>query len=205
MIRRIPVLLLSFVLTLAQGQQRRNPQEYIKCLESPERVKRLQVEQVIESLQLSPGQRVADLGSGSGLFTRPLAQKVAKEGVVYAVDIDPALLEHVSKTAREQGVENVQTVKADEDDPKLPEPVDLIFICDTLHHIQNQSAYVKTLRRYLRPSGRIVVIDFRDRWPSGHEEMKYTVQQLDGWMSGAGYSKIANHDFLENAFFLIYR
>lgn len=205
---REQLLATLLVLPLAvaqQGQPHRNPQEYIKCLESAERVERLQVDRVIETLQVQRGQHIADLGSGSGLFTRPLAREVGEEGILYAVDIDPALLEHVRQTAQSQGLANVQTVLAAEDDPQLPAPVDLVFICDTLHHIAGQEAYLKNLRRYLRPLGRIAVIDFKDEWPGGHEKMRYSTEELDGWMTSAGYSKVANHDFLENAFFVIYQ
>lgn len=203
--RRFLVLPAFLLLFPALAQQRRNPQEYIKCLESPERVKRLQVEQVIQLLQVSPGQRIADLGSGSGLFTRPLAKVVGERGMVYAVDVDPALLEHVRETAAAEALQNVSTILAAESDPQIPEPVDLIFICDTLHHIGGPAAYVKGLRRYLRPGGRIAVIDFNEKWPEGHENMKYTAEQLDEWMTAAGFSKTGGYGFLENAFFVVYQ
>ena len=156
-----------------EGQQaQRTPEEYAKFLEGAERVQRMQVPRVVAALELTPGMKVADIGSGSGLFTRPIAQAVAPGGTAYAVDIDAALLKIVARSAREAKLDNVVTVVGGAADPKLPEPVDVIFICDTLHHIGGQAAYLKNLRKHLRPGGRIAVIDFDERWPDGHEPMR---------------------------------
>lgn len=191
----------------AQGQSRggRTPDEYIKLLESERRIEGLQVTRVIESLSVKPGQRIADIGAGSGVFTRPLARKTGDKGVVYAIDIDQELLKHVEKTAQEQKLANVKTILAAETDPKLPELVDLMVIIDTLHHIGNQAAYLKGLKKYLKPDGRIAIIDFSKNWPAGHEKMAYTVDDLDGWMTAAGFKRVEKHDFLDNNFFVVYR
>jgi len=213
--KRLSILLLA-LLTIAgyaqqtqppQGQSRggRTPDEYIKLLESERRLEGLQVTRVIESLNVKPGQRIADIGSGSGVFTRPLAKKAGDKGMVYAIDIDQELLKHVEKTAQEQKLANVKTILAAEADPKLPEPVDLMVIIDTLHHIGNQAAYLKGLKKYLKPDGRIAIIDFSKDWPAGHEKMIYTVETLDGWMSAAGFKRVEKHDFLDNNFFVVYR
>jgi ubiquinone/menaquinone biosynthesis C-methylase UbiE len=186
-----------------QGQ--RNPEDYAKLLEGAERVAKLQVTRVIEALELTPGMKVADIGSGSGLFTRPIAQAVAPGGTAYAVDIDAGLLEIVARRGREAGIDNIVTVRGDAGDPRLPELVDLAFICDTLHHIQGQAAYLKNLRKHLRPGARVAIIDFSDQWPEGHESMRYSLEQLDGWMAAAGFTRMAVHDWLDNSFFAIYR
>jgi cyclopropane fatty-acyl-phospholipid synthase-like methyltransferase len=190
-----------------QGQSRgnRTPDEYIKLLESESRIGGLQVTKVIEALKVTPGDRICDLGSGSGLFTRPLAQKAGAKGVVYAIDIDAELLKHVEQTARQQNLTTIKTLLASETDPKLPESVDLITIIDTLHHIGNQETYLKGLKKYLKPGGRIAIIDFSKNWPAGHEKMAYTVKDLDGWMSAGGYKRIEQYDFLDNNFFVVYQ
>jgi ubiquinone/menaquinone biosynthesis C-methylase UbiE len=190
---------------LAAAQQaQRTPEEYAKFLEGADRVARMQVPRVVEALGLKPGMSVADLGSGSGLFTRPLAKAVLPGGVAYAVDIDPALLTIVERSAKDAGITNITTVLAATDDPKLPQPVDLIFICDTLHHIGNQGPYTKKLRQYLKPGGRIAIIDFSERWPDGHEPMRYSLHQLEGWMKDAGFARTQSLDWLENSFFVFY-
>jgi cyclopropane fatty-acyl-phospholipid synthase-like methyltransferase len=189
------------------GQSRggRSAEDYIKLLESERRIEGLQVTKVVEALKVRPDDRVCDLGSGSGLFTRPLARKAGGKGVVYAVDIDSELLKHVELTAQEQKLANIKPILASETDPKLPEPVDLITIIDTLHHIGNQAEYLKGLKKYLRPGGRVAVIDFSRDWPAGHEKMVYTVSDLDGWMTAAGFKRVEQHDFLDNNFFVVYR
>jgi ubiquinone/menaquinone biosynthesis C-methylase UbiE len=198
----VPVCV-AMALTIAA--QQRNPEDYAKLLEGAERVARMQVPRVVTALGLEPGMVVADIGSGSGLFTRPIAKAIAPGGVAYAVDIDAGLLTIVARTATEHQVPNIRIVQAEPADPKLPEPVDIALICDTLHHIGQQGTYLRTLKRYLKPGGRVAVIDFSDEWPNGHESMRYSREQLDGWMKDAGYTLTAEHDWLENSFFLIYR
>lgn len=203
--KRLAMLLtlIALAATTAFAQQR-SAEEYIKLLESERRVAGLQVDKVIETLKLKSDRKIADIGSGSGLFTRPLAKKAGK-GVVYAVDIDQKLLDHVAKTSADEKLSNVKTILAAEDDPKLPEPVDLIVIIDTMHHIANQPTYVKTLKKYLRKDGRIAIIDFSKTWPAGHEKMIYKLEDLDGWMKAAGYKQVETYDFLDNNFFVVYR
>jgi len=196
---------ISVVSLTAQAQQRRTAEEYIKLLESESRISGLQIEKVIGTLRVSPGQKVADIGSGSGLFTRPIAKAVGVNGTVFAVDVDPELLKHVEKSASRLRMSNIKTVLAPYDDPKIPEKVDLIVIIDTVHHIQNQGAYLKKLRQYMNPGARVAIIDFSNDWPAGHENMRYTVEDLQGWMSAAGFKQIEKHDFLENNFFLVFQ
>lgn len=185
-------------------QQQRTPEEYAKFLEESQRVARLQVPRVVAALELKPGMTVADLGAGSGLFTRPIAKAIAP-GRVYAVDIEPKLLTIIAASSKDAGLSNVETVLGAAGDPKLPAPVDRILICDALHHIANQAAYLKTLRKYLAPGGRIAVIDYRTNWPEGHEKLQYTNAQFEGWMADAGWTRVASHDWIQDSFFVIYR
>ncbi|HSC28466.1 MAG TPA: methyltransferase domain-containing protein [Vicinamibacterales bacterium] len=206
-LRRVRVARAALLLALAAGSsaQQRSPEDYAKLLEGAERVARMQVPRVVDALQLQPGMKVADLGSGSGLFTRPIAKGIAPGGIAYAVDIDRGLLQIVERSARDSGIDNIRSVLAGADDPRLPEQVDLVLICDTLHHIPDRGAYLQGLRKYVGPGGRVAVIDFSERWPEGHESMRYTAVQLESWMKDAGFVRIASHDWLENAFFLMYR
>ena len=111
-------------------------------------------------LDLKPGMVVADIGAGSGLFSRPLAKAVAPAGKVYAVDIQQDLLDHINQRDKEENIRNIQTVLGEFDDPKLPaKDVDLAFINDVLHHIQHRAVYLKALGTYVKPSGRIAIIE----------------------------------------------
>jgi ubiquinone/menaquinone biosynthesis C-methylase UbiE len=200
----VVVLALSGIVPRAQSPQQRDPEEYAKFLEGAARVARMQVPRVVDALELKPGMKVADIGSGSGLFTRPIARAVAPGGVAYAVDVDEGLLKVVTRTAAGEKIGNLRAVIAAPRDPGLPEPVDLAFICDTLHHIEEPAAYLKTLKKYLKPGGRVAIIDFAAQWPQGHESMRYSAADLEGWLTAAGFSRVASHDWLENSFFVVY-
>ena len=162
------------------------------------------VVRIVEALMIVPGQKIADVGSGDGPFIFPLARQTAETGVVYAVDINARALRKVEILAQNSGVGNVRTVLAAEADPKIPEPVDLVFMSATLHHIKDRPSYLRTLRRYLKAAGRIAVIDPTDRWPPFHGRMKYTLDELDGWMQEAGYRLVEKYDFVPHCFFVIY-
>ena len=86
-------LIAAFALSLTASAQQTDPEAYAKTLEGAARVARMQVPRVIETLVIPPGSKVADIGSGSGLFSRPIAQHIGRAGVLYAVDIDPGMLE----------------------------------------------------------------------------------------------------------------
>jgi arsenite methyltransferase len=203
--RWLAAAVVSLCAVVSLSAQQRDPEQYARMLESRERVEQMQVDRVVAALGLSPGDTVADLGSGSGLFTRPLASAVGPGGVAYAVDIDERLLKIVEQSAAGAHIANIRTVHAAADDPKLPSPVDLIFICDTFHHLPDKPVYAKTLARYVKPGGRVAVIDFAAHWPSGHEAMQYTRADLDGWMAAAGFTPAKTFDFPADSFFVIYR
>ncbi len=179
--------------------------EYIKILEDPHRIDHLDPPAIIRELGLRPGDVAADIGSGSGLFTRPMARAVLPTGRVYAVDIDKDLLAHVAATARDQGIANIVPVLAEEDSPTLaPESIDLALICDTLHHISHKEEYLSNVRACLKKGGRLAVIDFSDGWPEGHESMRFSMRDLDSWTAEAGFVKIAEYHTIPGNFFRVY-
>ena len=144
------VLIAGAVATVARAQLgARSTEEWLKTLDSQNRVARLKVDEAVAALKLKPGDVVADIGAGSGVFTLPLA-KVVPAGRVYAVDIDQGLVDHIAKKAAEAKAANVRAVLGGFTDPKLPaRDVDVAFIYDVLHHIEDRSGYLKTLAPYL--------------------------------------------------------
>ena len=195
----------AVLVTAVTAAQQRDPKQYQQVLENPDRLAALQVDRVVKALELRPGIRVADLGAGTGVFTVPMAKAVGGSGKVYAIDVDSGLLAIVAQKAKAQGLANVETVVAGATDPRQPEPVDLLFICDTMHHLPEQGSYVRQFAKLLRPGGRVVVIDFAEgHWPGGHEEFAITPSQVDGWMQAAGFRRTARHTFLETNFFHVY-
>jgi ubiquinone/menaquinone biosynthesis C-methylase UbiE len=197
------LVLAAMAVIAAQG---RDPKQYQQTLENPERIAGLQVDRVIKTLDLKPGMRIADVGAGTGVFSLPFAKAVGPSGKVYAIDVDSGLLAIVKEKATGAGVANIDTIVAGATDPKVPEPVDLLFICDTMHHLPNQAEYVKQFAKLLKPGGRVAVIDFKEgNWPAGHDSFKITPAQVDEWMQAAGLARSAAHDFLATNFFHEYR
>ncbi len=190
----------------AIAAQGRDPKQYQQTLENPERIAGLQVERVVKTLDVKPGMRIADVGAGTGLFSLPFAKAVGPSGKVYAIDVDAGLLAIVKEKANGAGLANIETIVAGATDPKVPEPVDLLFICDTMHHLPNQAEYVKQFAKLLKPGGRVAVIDFKEgNWPAGHDSFRITPAQVDEWMQAAGLTRSAAHDFLATNFFHEYR
>ncbi|MBI2819696.1 MAG: class I SAM-dependent methyltransferase [Acidobacteria bacterium] len=134
--------------------------EWIPHLEDPQRVAGLKIDEVVQIIGVKPGMVVADIGSGSGVFTRPFAKAAGPTGKAIAVDIDSALLSYVSERAAKEGVRNIETHLAVPDDAKLSGPiVDVAFFHDVLHHIEHSDVYMKNLAKYIKPDGRIVIIE----------------------------------------------
>jgi ubiquinone/menaquinone biosynthesis C-methylase UbiE len=190
----------------------RKAEEWVTTLEGPQRVSSQKVEQVISRLNLKPGMTVADIGAGSGLFSRPLAKAVAPAGRVYAVDIQQDLLDYINKRDKDENIRNVQTVLGEFNDPKLPaRDVDLAFINDVLHHIQNRAVYLKALGSYLKPSGRIVIIEMDKNDPNtphkNQPELLVSREQILQWMSDAGFNLAQEHPdmFPGTKWFLVFK
>ncbi|MFN7949707.1 MAG: methyltransferase domain-containing protein [Blastocatellia bacterium] len=117
-------------------------------------------DEVIKVLNLKPGAVVADVGAGSGYFTRRLARAVGDKGRVYAVDVDAEILSWLKDEAGKMKLSNVEIVISKDDDPMLkPDSVDLIFVCDTAHHIANRVPFYRKLAAALKKGGRFVNLD----------------------------------------------
>jgi ubiquinone/menaquinone biosynthesis C-methylase UbiE len=184
----------------------RPAEEWIKTLESTNRVQGLKIAETVTALKLKPGQIVADIGAGTGVFSLPLARAVRPGGTMYAVEVDEKLLEHILETAGEQGVSNIQPVFGEYDDPLLPVEIDLAFIHDVLHHIEKRDIYLKHLAGYLKPSGRIAVIDFK-AGVGGHRNdaaMQLSQEQVTAMMAQAGLKPVEDIGLFEDKWFVIY-
>lgn len=181
-------------------------EEWINSLETPTRLNSLKIAETMKALALKPGQTVADIGAGSGVFTRRMANAVKPGGTVYAVDVDEALLAHVAESATEEGIGNVQTVFADYDDPSLPESVDLALIYDTLHHIEHRDVYLKKLAGYLKPGGRVALVDFKPELGEHKDDptLQITQEQATALMTGAGLKQLEVIDLAPDRYFVIY-
>jgi ubiquinone/menaquinone biosynthesis C-methylase UbiE len=199
----IPMLLIFATAALGQGAHPHHPMpadEYAKMLEDPARDVWQMPDEVVVALDLKPGQSIADIGAGSAYFARRFARHV---DTVYAVDIDEKLL----AIARNKVPENVKTILAAPDDPRLPpSAVDTVFFCDVLHHIENRPAYYAKLSKALKPGGRIVVIDFHTKpLPVGPPPaMKLSDEQVIAEFKKAGFSLSKRLDTLPYQYFLFF-
>ncbi len=166
-----------------------------------------QPERVIEVLGIEPGDRVADLGSGSGYFTLRLSKAVGPEGRVYAVDVDEDMNAYLRERVALAGAANVEVVLGRFEDPLLPDgSIDLVLTVDTYHHIDDRPAYFRKLQRDLAPGGRVAVIDFDGRkgWfvrLLGHSTPRDVLVRE---MREAGYEISEEHDFIDRQSFVIF-
>jgi ubiquinone/menaquinone biosynthesis C-methylase UbiE len=135
--------------------------EFIKRFESESREIYAQREAIVGALGLRPGMAVADVGAGTGLFTRLMADKVGPAGTVYAVEISAPFLRHIAEQAKARHQPQVKTVRGAQNRTNLaPGSVDLVFICDVYHHVEQPDPWLATIHSALRPGGRLVLIEF---------------------------------------------
>ena len=152
-----------------------NVDKMIKRFEMESREVYLKRKEIVAACDIKPGDVVADVGAGTGVFTRLFTESVGDEGWVYAVDIAPRLVGHIVSQAEESGRTNVTGVVCAENSISLPaNSVDLVFLCDTYHHFEFPKTSLASINKALRPGGRLVLIDFERiegksrKWLMGH-------------------------------------
>jgi ubiquinone/menaquinone biosynthesis C-methylase UbiE len=181
-----------------------DPERYAKSFDDPARDEWQMPARVLDTLALAPGQVVADIGAGTGYFSVRLARTAAKPKV-YAVDVEKSMVEYVRQRAAKEGLTQVVAVQGSPSSANLPEPVDVVLIVDTYHHIPDRPAYFRALRKSMKPSGRLAIIDFRKGAPSGPpEHFRFTPDQITSELKQAGFRLQAQHDFLPRQLFLVY-
>jgi len=136
-------------------------QKYIDFLERSDRATWQKPDAVITELHLSGNEKIADVGAGSGYFTFRFARAVP-EGTVYAIDIEPEMLRHIHHKAMTGGIRNISVIKSTPDNPAVPPGVDLVFVCDVLHHVKEPEAWLKKLSMQIKKGARLAVIEFRE-------------------------------------------
>ncbi|HYO55946.1 class I SAM-dependent methyltransferase [Archangium sp.] len=181
-----------------------NAEEWAKRFEEPGRDTWQKPDEVVKALALPPDAKVADIGAGTGYFAARLA-RVVPQGRVYGVDIEPDMARYLGERAKREGLSNLEAVLGEPADPKLPEPVDVVLIVDTYHHIGDRVAYMRRLEKVLRPGGRVVIIDFREESPKGPpRHHKLSPARVQGELEAAGYRLAQTHDFLPDQYFLVF-
>ncbi|MBX6392557.1 MAG: class I SAM-dependent methyltransferase [Burkholderiales bacterium] len=176
---------------------------WARIFDNPDRDTWQKPEEVIRALELKPDAAVADIGAGTGYFAVRLARAVPN-GRVYAVDVEQEMVAYLEKRARHEGLSNLQPVPAEPDDARLPEPVDLVLMVNTYHHIEDREEYFARLAKLLKPGGRLAIIDFRPDAPIGPpKRVRIEAEKVIEELQEAGYTLSTRHDFLPHQYFLI--
>lgn len=169
-----PIVASMFALALAQAQEfdlttinagYKDPnlqvEVWVDRLESEGREAFDFREAIADSIGLIPGQAIADVGAGTGLYTPLLAARVGAQGRVYAVDIVPKFIEHITEQAGHRGLSQVTAVLGTDVSANLPPAsVDVVFVCDAYHHFEDYDAMLQSIHQALRPAGKLVIVDF---------------------------------------------
>lgn len=211
---RVPKLIFIVLLGLVGGRseeaaaERPTSEPYagdLAIFEGPERAQKLQVERVMDLLGIKRGTLVADIGAGSGWFTVRSARRVGKEGLVYAVEINPKYVRHIKRRAKREKLANIRTVLGKPDDPLLPRTsVDAVLLLKTYHEIAQPVAFLRRLRPALRPGARLGIIDRGGKGNDHGLDADVVVKEA----AQAGFTLVAQHDFVKSDsvdYFLIFQ
>jgi len=139
--------------------------QYIARLEDPKRDEWQKPDDVLKILDLQEGQVIADIGAGSGYFTTRFARALdSLRGRVMALDVDEGMVTHLRQRLTQEQLNNVTVMHVPAHDPLLiDQSLDVAFICDTYHHIEDREVYMRKVRKALKPNGRVVIVDFYKR------------------------------------------
>lgn len=191
--------------TTAPHQRFDDVSYWVKVFEDPARDAWQKPDEVIKALDLKKGDVIADLGAGTGYFTRRLAVAVGPEGHAVGLEVEPGMVEHMKKDAEKLELPNYLSKLIPYDDARLePRSVDMVFICDTYHHIENRVEYLKKLAKGLKSDGRVVVVDFHKKQlpvgpPPDHKLSEEAVLQE---FQDAGYRVVRTHCILPYQYFI---
>lgn len=162
---------------------------------------------VVAVVGARPGMIVGDLGPGAGHFTLRLARAVEPDGIVYALDASERTLADLRHEAVERGITTIRTVLVRRDRLAIPDPVELLFVSATYHHLPDPSRYFAAARSQLRPGARVVVLEARRegmlaRWLGRHATSPRRVQHE---MADAGYRLVTTHDVVQGYWFGVFQ
>jgi len=182
-----------------------NAEEWARQFDDPKRDAWQEPDKVLDALQLAPDAIVADLGAGTGYFSVRIAKRVPR-GKVFAVDIEPEMLRHLEARKHQERLHVLDPVQASANSANLPEPVDLVLVVDTYHHIDDRTAYFAKLGQALRPGGRLAIIDYKvDASEGPPVEFRMPPEKVTAEVEAAGYRLVATHAFLSRQYFLVFQ
>ena len=166
--------------------------EWVARFERPGREVYDQRHQIVTATGIEAGMEVADIGAGTGLFTRLFSPRVGTQGRVIAVDISRVFVENILRMAHQQGLSNVEGIVNTARDVSLPaNSIDVAFLCDTYHHFEYPMSTMHSIHRALRSGGTLVVIDFR----------RTVIKEIEA----AGFQLVERQKFLKINYFLRFK
>ncbi len=166
--------------------------------------------EILAATGVKPGMAVADVGAGTGLFTMLFARAVSPSGRVYAVDISQAFIEHIGERAKAEGLDNVTTILTKGTETELPEAsVDLVYTCDTYHHFEHPGETLQSIRKALKPGGRMVVIDF-EKIPGQTHQQRIDHTRADKQtaireIEAAGFRFVEEKKLMQENYFVVFQ
>lgn len=167
----------------------------VERLESPARLANLRTAELVSQLKIAPGSTVVDLGTGTGALLKDLSRAVGPKGRVIAEDIHADFLGRARERAKTAGLDNVEFVLGTDVDPKLPESAaDLVVVLDAYHHFDYPERMLATIRRGLRPGGRLAIVEYHKKHGAMEVDPDFAlkhiragVDQLVREVEGAGF------------------
>ena len=158
----IVLVLAASSITAAQTKPRGRlfPPQDLGLLDSPDRDQWQKPDLIMDALGIADGSKVADLGAGGGWFTIRLAQRVGPNGLVYAEDIQPQMIEAIDRRVKREGLANVRSVLGTSRDPRLPAGLDAVLIVDTFHEMEDPITILRNVSTSIKPQGRIGIVGF---------------------------------------------
>jgi arsenite methyltransferase len=187
--------------------QDRPLRDRIATMERAQRDEWQKPDEVVKALGLNNGDIVADVGAGSGYFSRRLSRAVGPKGRVYAVDVAADILAYLKDRADQEGLRNIVTIVSQPDDPMLPpNSVDLVFFCDTTHHIDSRVAFYRKLAPAVRQHARMAIIDYPPDSPHAPHRPEQLVPraQVINEAEQAGFKFVKDFQFLPYHYFLVF-
>jgi len=174
----------------------------LSTFDNPGRAERLQINRVMDTLGISPGRNVADIGAGSGFFTVLAARRVGDTGMVYAEDINPDSIQHIDARVKKEGLHNVKTVLGKPDEALLPAPVDAVLLLKSYHEVAEPVVLFRNLRHSLAKDAKVGVIDRNGDGTNHGVDRDVVIREMEE----AGYKLLQQEDYKKDGmdYFLVF-
>ncbi|HEY7473364.1 MAG TPA: class I SAM-dependent methyltransferase [Vicinamibacterales bacterium] len=190
-----------------QAHGRLFPPQDLGLLEGPDRDAWQRPDEVMDALGIADGATVADLGAGGGWFTIRLARRVGPNGIVYAEDVQPEMIEAITRRVEREGLTNVKPVLGAPTNPRLPEAaLDAVLIVGVYNEMEDPVALLRNVGVALKPRGRLGIVDFTQEGfgPGPSMEERVKPERIVTDAQAAGLKLIAKESFLRYQYLLVF-